>query len=239
MGKYKEPLKLGTILGGIALVVSVMLAFVNHITEEPIRKVNAQIIQAALNEAMPSEANLEFYPMDDEGCDKTNSYGVEIGDIYVAIDPGENIVGYLAVVKPYGYGGAVETIVGMDSSGTITGVIVTNMSETPGLGAKVKDKNGFVKQFFGKTSSENGFAVKKDGGELDAISSATVTSRAVTKGVNAAVEVINKNSAFGKIDEGNIINGIYTTKAETPPEPEGEEGEEGENQAEGEEVVSE
>lgn len=227
MEKFKEPLKLGAILGAIALVIAVMLSFINHITEGPIAKVNQKTIQNALKEAMPSETELEFVLMDDEGSevDKTNSQNVEVGNIYIALDKNDYIIGYLAVVKPYGYGGEIETIVGMDSTGAITGVVITNMSETPGLGAKVKDKSdkGFAAQFKGKMSAADGFALKKDGGDIDAITSATITSKAVTKGINAAVEVINKNSAFGKIDRGQILDGIYTTKAEVPPEPEGEE----------------
>lgn len=228
MDKIKEPLKLGGILGGIALVIAVLLSFVNGITAERIAKVNAEIIQAGLREVMPSEMQIEFIPMEG-GVDLANEQNVEVSNLYIAMDEAGNTVGYCATVLPEGYGGPVETIVGMDLTGTITGVKVTsNMSETPGLGAKATVKENFTYQFEKRTPS---FAVTRDGGDIDAITSATITSRAVTEGVNAAAEVINKNSAFEKNDKGEIIEGKYIVKAE---EPEPEEGEETEGEEEGE-----
>ena len=239
MEKIKEPLKLGGILGAIARIIAVMLSFVNHITAGPIEAANKQVIQEGLKKAMPSETELEFVLMEGE-IDRDNSYGIEVNNLYIASDGIDaegniNIVGYLATVLPEGYAGSVETIVGMDSNGVITGVVVTtNMSETPGLGAKAKDGE-FAKQFEKAVPPEGGFAVKRDGGEIDAITSATITSRAITNGVNAAVEVINKNNAFEKINKDDIIDDTYTKKAEEPP---AEETEENENQegADGEEA---
>ena len=215
MNNFKEPLKLGGILGAIALVISVMLAFVNSVTADRIAQVNAEIVQEGLRAAMPAADH--FIPMD--GTDLENSYGIAVGDVYLAMDAGDNVIGYCATALPDGYGGAVETVVGVDLNGIITGVKVTNnMSETPGLGAKAVQKENFTYQFEGKQSP---FAVVKDGGEIDAITSATITSRAVTSGVNAAVEVMNKNSIYGSYaQDGEIIDGKYVIPAQKPDEPE-------------------
>ncbi len=226
MEKIKEPLKLGGILGAIALIVAVLLSLINGITADRIAEVNAKIVQEGLKEVMPSEREIEFIPMEG-GVDLTNTKNVEVSNLYIAMDEDGNTVGYCATVLPEGYGGPVETIVGMDLTGTITGVKVTsNMSETPGLGAKVTVKENFTYQFEKRTPY---FMVKRDGGDIDAITSATITSRAVTEGVNAAAEVIEKNSAFDN-NRAEIIDGKYIVKAE---EPEPEEGEETEGEEDG------
>ncbi len=230
MNSFKEPLKLGGILGAIALVISVMLAFVNGITKERIEAVNAKIVQDGLKRALPSEQEIEFILMD--GVDLSNQLGIEVKDIYIAVNGEDNVEGYCATVLPYGYGGTVETIVGIDLSGTVKGVVVTeNMSETAGLGAKAQDEKEFTYQFKDRTPP---FAVKADKGDIDAITSATITSRAITQGVNAAAEVIEKNNIYEEYSKDDIINGKYVVKAEKPQEetPEGESVEGGEQENE-------
>lgn len=220
MEKIKEPLKLGGILGAIALVIAVLLSFVNGITADRIAEVNGEIVQKGLKEVMPSEREIEFIPMEG-GVDLSNEKNIEVSNLYIAMDIDGNIVGYCATVLPEGYGGPVETIVGMDLTGTVTGVKVTsNMSETPGLGAKALKRENFTYQFEKRTPS---FAITRDGGDVDAITSATITSRAITEGVNAAAEVINKNSAFEKVEKSDIIDGKYIVKAEEPQSEEEEE----------------
>ena len=73
--------------------------------------------------------------------------------------------------------------VGVDKSGAVTGVSIVSMSETSGLGANAR-RESFRSQFSGKSGS---VALKKQGGEIDALTGATVTSTAVTRGVNAAL----------------------------------------------------
>ena len=213
MGNAKEPLKLGIILGIISFILALMLAFVNDITKDRIAMTNAKILQDGLKTVMPYADH--FIPMN--GTDLENSYKVEVKQVYLAMDKDENVIGYCATVMPKGYDGEIETIVGMDLSSVITGVEVTsNMTETAGLGAKAMVRENFNYQFEGKQMP---FALKKDGGELDGITSATITSRAVTSGVNAAAEVMNKNSIYGSFaQDGEIIDGIYVIPAEKPEE---------------------
>jgi electron transport complex protein RnfG len=85
-------------------------------------------------------------------------------------------------------------MVGFTPDGTIYNTSVVSHSETPGLGAKIVDENIAPReQVKGKTPAANNLSVKKDGGEIDAITASTITSRAFLKGVNAAYEVFQKN----------------------------------------------
>ena len=114
-----------------------------------------------------------------------------ISEVYEGKD-GADIVGYTVKVLPKGYGGEIELIVGISSDGKITGINIGNMSETPGLGAKAKESD-FQSQFTDKPASDltlvKGSASSED--EVSAISGATITSTAVTNGVNVAIELFN------------------------------------------------
>ncbi len=96
------------------------------------------------------------------------------------------MLGYVSTITVNGYGGNVEVTVGMKMNGEITGVFVggSSFSETPGLGAKTKEES-FRNQFTGMTLPVK---LAKDGGTVDAVSAATISSRAITNGVNSAVE---------------------------------------------------
>src|SRR5690606_18328821 len=120
-----------------------------------------------------------------------------ITEIYAA-KAGGNIIGYALQVAPKGYGGVVEVVVGVTADGNIQGIKVGNNSETPGLGKKA-ETSGFQDQFGGKTWESPIDVIKNStpkGNEVAAISGATFTSRAVTEGVNQALEAAKE--LFGK-----------------------------------------
>ena len=123
--------------------------------------------------------------------------------VYVGIENGE-IKGYAVnVVTPEGYGGDIQFTVGFDMEGTVTGVSMLSISETAGLGMKAKEAE-FLNQYVGKSGGS--FVVNKDNSagaanEIDAISGATVTTRAVTKGVNAAYITVTQILNGGDINE--------------------------------------
>lgn len=103
---------------------------------------------------------------------------------------GEETVGNVFLVESKGYGGPITITVGIDVEGKITGVEIGDNSETPGLGAKAKDEP-FISQFVGIIPQEPLKVVKNNktkSEEINAISSATITSKAVTKAVQAAVD---------------------------------------------------
>ncbi len=119
---------------------------------------------------------------------------VEYGDnpIVKAVYEGKGAdgktAGYCVKAEPNGYGGAISMMVGVDGEGVVRGVKIITMSETPGLGARAKEPE-FTGGYEGKSGE---IKVKKSGtpgdSEISAISGATITSKAVTEGVNAAIE---------------------------------------------------
>lgn len=90
--------------------------------------------------------------------------------------------GYVVQVAPSGFGGVLDVMVGVNTDGTCSGVSIISHSETSGLGANAT-KEDFRSQFEGKSN----VAVTKDGGDIAALTGATITSRAVCDGVNAAI----------------------------------------------------
>lgn len=176
------------ILTVITLVAGLGLGFVYEITKEPI----AQAQEAAKKEAWQAvfpEADLgEFEPVDvdQKAADKViKDLGIK-GSIDEVCTVGED--GYvITTTDSEGYGGDIKITVGITADGTVNGVSILSISETAGLGMKAKEP-AFYEQYQGKQAEK--FVVSKDGGDgepIDALSGATITSRAVTGAVNAAL----------------------------------------------------
>lgn len=187
-GKQKnEFVQLGGILCAITLVVALALGAVNAVTAGPIAEQNAQKIKDSLENVMPgAESEQIDVP---EGTTVTtetkNATSVTILSAYKMTKDGTD-AGYCVEVGPTGFGGAVDTMVGIDSDGKVTGIsVISASSETPGLGARSTEPE-FQAQFAGQVGTE--VAVAKDGGSIDALTGATITSRAVSEGVVAAAQ---------------------------------------------------
>lgn len=187
-GKQKnEFVQLGGILCAITLVVALALGAVNAVTAGPIAEQNAQKIKDSLENVMPgAESEQIDVP---EGTTVTtetkNATSVTILSAYKMTKDGA-AAGYCVEVGPTGFGGAVDTMVGIDSDGKVTGIsVISASSETPGLGARSTEPE-FQAQFAGQVGTE--VAVAKDGGSIDALTGATITSRAVSEGVVAAAQ---------------------------------------------------
>ncbi|MBR2477189.1 MAG: RnfABCDGE type electron transport complex subunit G [Clostridia bacterium] len=175
-------IKTGAILLAIGFICTLILSLCNYMTKDKIAALALETEEAAMKEVIPEA---KYFVKLEEGAE-----GI-VTDVYVGKDTNMIVVGYCVKVKPVGYGGEISMIVGVDTDGVVTGVKITEMSETPGLGAKAND-DGFTEAYKGKTG---GIKVRKSGtpgsDEISAISGATVTSKAVTEGVNAAVETVN------------------------------------------------
>lgn len=171
----KETLKLGLILGAIALFVSLILAFANGATKPVIEQRLQTDIQNALNQVLKADSY--------EAVTLPQGVGSDVKEIYTA-KSGDDVLGYCVKVTPSGYGGAIQMIVGVAKDGKVKGISITDMSETPGLGTLAKDEK-FIGQYKDKSAP---IKVNKDGGDIQALSGATITSRAVTKGVNQAAD---------------------------------------------------
>ena len=166
----------GTLLA-ICLVVAVALAAVNGVTAPVIEELNAAKTQEAISAVLPGG-------FDSEITDYADATGI-VSKIY----QGEG--GYAVEVGPGGFDNTITMMVGIDNEGKVLGISVVNHTETAGLGAVAADGTpkgiAFRDQFVGASGS---VAVSKDGGTMDAITGATITSRAICVGVNAALDAV-------------------------------------------------
>ena len=173
------------ITGIAALILAVVNNFTAPIIAENSAKKQAAAMQNVLKDAEFSEENLA------ENVDDP-----DISEIYKAQKDG-SVAGYVVMVNPNGYNGAISMVVGIDAEGKVSGIDIISQSETAGLGANcVKDE--FKDQFVGKSGEIS--VVKNDpkDNEIDAITSATITSKAVTSGVNKALAAAEKLEEAGK-----------------------------------------
>ena len=100
--------------------------------------------------------------------------------------------GIAVISSAGGFGGPLKLMVGVDDNGQIVNTVVLSHSETPGLGAKCSTDVAFIDQFKGWNPAERKLAVRKDGGEVDAITASTITSRAYTAAIASAYDVYLK-----------------------------------------------
>ena len=172
MKDVKYILRLTLILFLITAVVAGLLGLVNYLTEDRIDELTRQKAEAAMQEVFPA-GNYEEIPAGEDG----------ITAAYRADD-----AGYVVRVSVNGFGGAIDMMVGVDNAGTVTGVSIISHGETASLGANCT-REDFRAQFVGASDT---LAVSKDGGSIDALTGATVTSRAVVSGVNLALDFVKE-----------------------------------------------
>ena len=165
---------LGLKLFLLAAVAGLALGVTNMVTSGAIAEQQVKAAEAARRAVLPSAEHF---------TQLTAPEGLK--DAYAGYDASGKLVGKTGTIVTKGYGGEIEITVGVDLSGAVSGVSVggSSFSETAGLGARAKEA-WFAEQYIGKSSP---IALAKDGGEIDAITSATITSRAVTTAVNNAV----------------------------------------------------
>lgn len=176
---------LALVLFLITFVTALLLGFVNQVTAPKIEINKEKTRAAAMAEIIP---NAEFEPAEVTSVPSQDKNTPAIKNIYKAVKDGET-VGYCMEVLPNGFSGTITVVVGVNTDGTIAGAKVTSHSETPGLGAKAQADPTWIPQFTGK-SADGSLAVTKDGGDIVAITGATITSRAVTLAVNTAAKYV-------------------------------------------------
>ena len=168
-------------LFAICLVCSALLAGVYALTAEPIAAAAAAKNEAAIKEVLPDTA----VAIEEE---RTVEYNGGTYTYNLAYDEVGNTVGCAINVQPLGFGGPIVIKVGFDVNGVIWNTKVLSQAETPGLGAKCVEP-AFSDQFRGFNPAEKKLAVKKDGGDVDAITASTITSRAYADGLLLATKV--------------------------------------------------
>ncbi len=154
----------------ICLVTSLLLGLANAVTAPAILANETAKREAAMAAVLAADS---YTPVEYTGSDSSISGVYQAGDL-----------GYVVEVNCVGsFSGTLSIMVGVDASGAITGVEVVQNAETSGLGANV-NKAAWREQFKGQTGK---LAVTKDGGTINAVTGATVTSRSVSNGVNSAM----------------------------------------------------
>ncbi len=180
----KKPSTLINLLVSLTLITSVAalcLGAVYEITKEPIALAKQAKQEAAIKAVLP--------PFDKIEEEKQTVDGGEI-ILNKAYTNGELVGTAVETFTKAGFGGEIKLMVGFLPDGTIYDICVLNHTETPGLGDKMDiKKSNFSVQFKGKNPTNTKLAVKKDGGEIDAITAATISSRAYCDAVNRATTV--------------------------------------------------
>ena len=176
------------VLALFALVTSLILATTNELTYERIEQSEREAAQRALLEIIPLERHDNDMLMDVQPVPEQfwATLGLKKGgNIHIARDQGQPVAAIIPAVTPDGYSGAISMIIGVNFNGSVAGVRVVDHRETPGLGDKVDlKKSDWILSFNGKSlvnPQASGWTVKKEGGDYDQFTGATITPRAVIK----------------------------------------------------------
>src|SRR3989338_4340553 len=189
-----QMVKFGLILAVICLSATLVLAVTYQVTKPKIDEELHAEEEAALKIILPEADSFTARSVD----------GIEYFDAL----KGKNLVGYCIRVTGVGYSGFMRIVVGIDTAGVIKGVEVLEHHETPGLGAKIDEirpgeKDAwFLRQFVGKSART--IAIKRD---IDAITGATISSKAVVDAVNKAV-----NDFFSKVNPALSMNSVSDSR---------------------------
>ena len=186
------------VLFTITLVASAAVGGVYTITKEPIAQAKVAAVNAALQQVLPE-------------YEATTSQTIEVNSLPIVAHTAtvaDKAVGYaIESLSKNGFGGAVRLMVGFDTEGTILNINVLEQKETPGLGTKMADEgNVLLLSLKEKKASEVNMTVKKDGGDIDALTAATISSRAYAEAVAVAYEAFKVACGWQK-EAGDVATG--------------------------------
>jgi electron transport complex protein RnfG len=170
----KELTKLIFVLTLVSLISGLLLAVTYQYTKEPIRQTEERQLFESLRQVLPPDVG------DPEAVVFSNAAG-RVVTFYVARKDGAFAGVAFSAVSPNGYAGPVEALIGLKADGAIQGIEI-KQNETPGLGSKIAAP-AFKGQFVGKPLA-GAWKVRKDGGTIDAVSGATISSRALCDAVS-------------------------------------------------------
>jgi electron transport complex protein RnfG len=192
-GYRKNTLYQAGLLGGFAMIAAALLVGGNIATRDAIEQRRAEDLLASLAQVIP--AAIHDNDLLDEPLDHSLGFGKSVR-VYRALR-GHEVTGAAYPIGAQGYGGTIELILGLSAKGEILGVRVLAHAETPGLGDRI-DVNrsdwirGFDNLSLGNPPAEH-WAVKKDGGDFDQFSGATITPRAVVGAIKKGLELFRDN----------------------------------------------
>ena len=200
MAKKKESTLINMLVAlfVITAVSGGVLGLVYGFTKDAIAEVDQKKNEAAIQAVLPLEGDITY-----QADTLTTEDG--IFPCNLAFDANGNFQGAAVKTSEGGFGGKIDMMVGFLADGTIKGTSVLSHAETPGLGANMTGK--FKDQFVDKNPADYRLIVKKDGGDVDAITAATITSRAFSKAVNKAYNafIANKEQFMNNTPVEEII----------------------------------
>ena len=171
------------------IIVAGLLGLVNGVTAGPIAQINQQKTEQAMAEVVSDPSSFQAVAeLPQAAVDAATAAGGTLTELY----DGQG-AGYVLKVVASGSQGNIEMMVGVDGDGVVTGVSIVDNSETAGIGSKVMENEplasgtGVLDQFAGKSAADGTLAV---GTNVEAITGATVSTRGVTTGVNAALAAV-------------------------------------------------
>jgi electron transport complex protein RnfG len=194
MAKLKSTFKnMFLSLSIICLAAALLLAQVNKMTAKPIAEAKALKLQTAIGQVVPEFDNdpiAESYMIASEGGDSLL--------VYPATKGGE-VVGFAISSSSNGFAGEIQIMVGFDMDDKIVNYEILQHAETPGLGSKMgdwfKDTESNSKSIIGRNMTLGALAVKNNGGDIDAITASTITSRAFLNAINKAYSAYSGSKA--------------------------------------------
>ncbi len=180
----------------ICLIAAGLLGYVNSITTGPIAEQEAAAQAESMKAVLSDAAEFgESEAIEDDAPEEHDN--IDITTITPALDESGEPMGYAVAVTAKGFSAGLQLMFGVDTDGVLTGLSVVNCSnETPGLGANAANES-FYSQFAGMSGD---IAVTKDGGQVEALTGATITSRAVSNSASRAIEYVSENYPEGGVD---------------------------------------
>ncbi|MDH4229506.1 MAG: RnfABCDGE type electron transport complex subunit G [Nitrospirota bacterium] len=176
--------RMTVVLMAVCVIGAVVLAVTDRLTSGPIADQKRRELVRSLGAVLPPHTNSADQDTRQVTGDDGRSY-----TLYLARMQGEWVGTAVPVTAPDGYSGNIDILVGVDRAGEITGVAVLAHAETPGLGDRVVTDPTWLPRLRGRTLDNTHWAVRKDGGDIDQFTGATITPRAVTNAVHRALEV--------------------------------------------------
>ena len=186
------------VLFTITLISSAAVGGVYMITKEPIAQAKVAAVNNALQQVLPQ-------------YEATTSQTIEVNSLPIVAHTAtvaDKAVGYaVESISKNGFGGTVRLMVGFDTKGNIININVLEQKETPGLGTKMAEENNvLLLSLKDKNAAEVNMTVKKDGGDIDALTAATISSRAYAEAVAVAYEAF-KVACGWQSEAGDVATG--------------------------------
>lgn len=183
----RKQVRLIWVLTIISAVAGGLLALLNIVTEPKITEQTRQGVYRTLQEVLPMAVE---FRADSVRLEEAKSLeGDGITELFVGYDQNDRPAGLAMITESWGYSSNIEVMVGISLDGLVSGIKILNQAETPGLGSKITGDRFLHQPVLQNAPIQQDLAVVKDGGEVEAVTQATVSSRAVVSAVNKALSV--------------------------------------------------